>query len=192
MAPTTAEDPKARRRRLLQLTHDQAFREGEFKLASGKVSDCYFDGKQVTFDPEGATLFAEAILDKIAAVDLDAIAGPESGALSIVAAVIVEGRRRGKSIRGGYTRKEPKGHGLRAMVEGRVRAGDRVVVVEDTITTGGSTLKSIRALEAFGARIVKVVCLVDREEGAAETLAGYEVDPVFTKAEVRAYAQGTP
>jgi orotate phosphoribosyltransferase len=166
---------------LLKLIKEKAVIHGERKLASGKISNYYIDGKQVTLDPQGLFVTAKVILHKIQASKADAVGGPTLGADPIAAAVAVLSSQSGKPIKAFIVRKAAKEHGTQKMIEGpALSAGDKVVMVEDVITTGGSVVKAIEAVEATGAKVVKVVCLVDRNEGAVETLAKYNYSPIFT------------
>lgn len=166
---------------LLNLIKEKAVIYGERKLASGKISNYYIDGKQITLSAQGLFLVAKVLLPVIQAVSADAVGGPTMGADPIAAALSVLSSQTGKPLKAFIVRKEAKDHGTQKMIEGPVlEAGDKVVMVEDVITTGGSVLKAIQEVEKLGAKIVKVICLVDRNEGAAETLAKYTYLPIFS------------
>lgn len=154
---------------LLDLVRQKALRFGDFTLASGKKATYYLDGKQVTLDGHGARLVAEGLLDLLGRDGLpDAVGGMSIGADPITAAVITMAAVRGAPLRGFMVRKEPKGHGTNQYVEGPVRPGDRVAIVEDVVTTGGSSLAAIERCEAFGLSVARVLAIVDRMEGGAE------------------------
>ena len=173
-------DEKALKEELLKLIKEKAVVRGERKLASGKTSQYYIDGKQVTLDPQGIFAAAKLILHMVQATGADAVGGPTIGADPIAASVALLSSHSGKPIKAFIVRKEAKGHGMQKMIEGpAIDEGDKVVMVEDVITTGGSVLKAIQAAEELGAKVVKVICLVDRNEGAAETLANYHYSPIF-------------
>jgi orotate phosphoribosyltransferase len=165
---------------LLQLIREKAVVRGERTLASGKKSDYYIDGKQVTLDPQGLLLTGKLILSMLQGISADAIGGPTLGADPIAAAAALLSSQTGHPLKAFIVRKEAKDHGMQREIEGpAIREGDRVVMVEDVITTGGSVLKAIHRVEALKARVVKVICLVDRNEGARETLAAYNYSPIF-------------
>lgn len=174
------------RERLLQLLKEKALRFGEFVLASGKRSDYYINGKLISLDPEGLYLLSEIILEKIKDDKVDAVGGMTLGADPMVGGVISLAGQRGLPLRGFIVRKERKDHGTQSQVEGSLRKGDRVVIVEDVSTTGGSSLKAIKVVEELGCRVVKVIALVDRDEGTKETFArgGYEFEPIFTTSDL--------
>ena len=166
---------------LLKLLKEKAVMRGERTLASGKKSNFYIDGKQVTLDPQGIFLTAKVILSMLHGVQAEAIGGPTLGADPIAAAVSLLSSQTGRPMKAFIVRKEAKKHGMQKMVEGpSIKEGDRVVMVEDVITTGGSVLAAIKEIEALKARVVKVICLLDRSEGARETLAPYNYSPIFS------------
>ncbi len=166
---------------LLACLKEKAVMRGERTLASGKKSSFYIDGKQVTLDPHGILLTGKVILSMLHGTHADAIGGPTLGADPIATAVALLSLHTGKPLKAFIVRKEAKQHGMQKMIEGpAIKKGDRVIMVEDVITTGGSVLKAIQEVEKLGARVLKVICLVDRNEGAAETLASYGYTPIFT------------
>ena len=166
---------------LLELVKTKAVVRGERTLASGKKSDFYIDGKQVTLDPQGALVTAKLILSMISGLKADAIGGPTLGADPIAATVSLLSSQTGSPVRAFIVRKEAKKHGMQKMIEGpALRAGDRVVMVEDVITTGGSVLAAIEEVEKLGAKVVKLICLVDRNQGADKILQPYNYSPIFS------------
>ena len=174
------------REELLKLVREKAVRQGEHTLSSGKKSDYYIDGKQATLDPRGLLLLGKTILSMLHGVQVDAIGGPTLGADPIAAAVALLSSQTGRPLKAFIVRKEEKKHGTQKKIEGpELSRGDRVVVVEDVITSGKSVIEAIEALEKMNCRVVKVICLVDREEGAAKALANYSFSPIFTKSELR-------
>ncbi len=158
---------------LVALFRQKALKFGSFTLASGKKASYYLDGKQVTLDPEGARLVAEGILDLLLADGRlpAAVGGMAIGADPITAAVVTMSAVRGTPVRGFMIRKEAKGHGTHQYVEGPVWPGDEVAIVEDVVTTGGSSLAAIERAEAFGLKVIRVVGIVDRMEGGAQAFA---------------------
>lgn len=175
-----------KRERLLALFMEKAVKRGEFILASGQKSNYYINGKYLALDSEGLALMAELILDKIQGQNIEAVGGLTLGADPIIGAVIAIGHQRGMHLDGFIVRKEPKGHGTRNLIEGPVRDGARVVIIEDVTTTGSSALKAIEAVKPLGCQIIKIISLVDRQQGASESFAakGHPFDPIFTKDEL--------
>ncbi len=178
-------DEQMLKNELLKLINEKAVIRGERKLASGKTSNYYIDGKQVTLDAQGLFLTGKIMLHMIQSSGADAVGGPTLGADPIAAAVSLLSSQSGKPLKAFIVRKEAKDHGMQKMIEGpAIQEGDKVVMVEDVITTGGSVLKAIREIEKLKAKVVKVICLVDRNEGAAETLADYNYSPIFNLQEL--------
>ena len=150
---------------------------GHFVLTSGKESDYYINVKKLITEPEVLGLIARLMKEKAEelGIEFDRVAGPELGAVPIATALSLE---TGKPLV--IVRKKPKGHGTGSQVEGEVKPGDRILLVEDVTTTGGSVLRSAKVLEELGARIAAVFVVVDREEGAAENLKDYRFVPLLT------------
>lgn len=174
-------DESKMKEELLEFTKEKAVIRGERTLASGQKSDFYIDGKQVSLHPQGIFLLAKVVLSMLHGVNADAIGGPTLGADPIAAAVALLSSQSGHPIKACIVRKTAKDHGMQKAIEGpELQEGDRVAVVEDVVTTGGSVLAAIKEIEKTGARVVKVICLVDRKQGGAETLAPYQFSPIFT------------
>lgn len=167
---------------LIDLVREKALKFGDFTLASGKKASFYLDGKQITLDAQGAKLIAEGILDVMGQPLPKAVGGMAIGADPITAAVITIAGVRGLELKGILVRKEPKGHGLQRFIEGPVSPGDEVVIVEDVVTTGGSSLEAIEKVEAFGLKVKLVVAIIDRLAGGAEAFAakGYAFKSLLT------------
>lgn len=149
---------------------------GDFTLTSGKKATYYVDLRKVSLDHRVAPLIGQVMLDLIADVaDVSAVGGMTMGADPIAAAVLHQGAARGLAYDAFVVRKEPKDHGRGRQVEGPDLAGKRVIVLEDTSTTGGSPLAAIEALKKVGAEIAGVAVVVDRDTGAREVIeaAGY-------------------
>ena len=167
---------------LIDLIQELALEFGDFTLASGQKASFYLDCRKVTLHPRGANLIAEGILELLGEDVPDAVGGMAIGADPITAAVITVAGQQNKPIRGFIVRKEAKEHGKGRDVEGPVEAGDIAIIVEDTTTTGGSSLKAIEKAEAAGLKVVGVISIVDRLAGAAEIFAarGYPLRSLLT------------
>ncbi|MEE8453034.1 MAG: orotate phosphoribosyltransferase [Thermoguttaceae bacterium] len=171
------------REALVALVRHKALKFGDFTLASGKKANFYLDGKQVTLDPTGSRLVAEGILDMLAEGPMPAAVGGMSiGADPITSAVVTMSAVRDTPVRGFMVRKESKGHGTNQYIEGPVKPGDEVVVVEDVVTTGGSSLTAIERIEAFGMKVLGVITIIDRMEGGAKAFErrGYKFSSLLT------------
>ena len=172
--------------RLGELLRANSLMFGDFLLASGKRSSFYFDSKKTTLLPEGAYLTAVEILGLLQdrGIEADAIGGMTLGADPIVCPVAAISHIWGGHLRAFIVRKEAKEHGTGRRIEGNLAPRSRVVVVDDVVTTGGSTLRAIEAVEEAGHMIVAVICLVDREEGGSEKLSRWPFFPLFRKEEI--------
>jgi orotate phosphoribosyltransferase len=171
-----------RTRRILELAHETgALLHGKFTLASGKKSDHYFEGKRLTLHPEGSYLIGKEILDRLEGTYVDAIGGLVMGAFPIITTVAVVSHQEGKPIPAFIVREQPKEHGTRRKIEGHFEKGSKVAIVDDVITTGGSVLKAIRAVEEEGCKVGKVIVIVDRNEGGSEQLRkeGYDFEAII-------------
>ena len=165
----------ARRQLIDHIVRDAVFR-GDFTLTSGKKASFYIDLRRVSLDHRVAPLIGQVMLDLISDVpEVAAVGGMTMGADPIAAAILHQGAVQGLSYDAFVVRKEPKDHGRGRQVEGPELEGKRVVVVEDTSTTGGSPLSAIAALKKVGAEIAAVAVVVDRNTGAREVIeaAGY-------------------
>ena len=164
------------RSRLIDYITSEAVFHGDFTLTSGKRATYYIDLRKVSLDHRVAPLIGEVMTDIIDGIPgVDAVGGLTMGADPIAAAVLHQGAARGRSYDAFVVRKEPKDHGRGKQVEGPDLDGKRVVVLEDTSTTGGSPLKAAEALERVGAIVVGVAVVVDRDTGAQQVIeaAGY-------------------
>jgi orotate phosphoribosyltransferase len=171
------------------LLGERAFRWGDFVLSSGRRSSFYFDGRQVTLDGRGLHLVSRLILDRCREVEATAIGGLTLGADPIVSGVIALSGMTPDPIKGFIVRKEAKAHGSGGRIAGPELTGsDRVVIVDDTTTTGSSFLVAAEAVRETPAVIVECIAIVDREEGAAEALevAGLTFRPLFRRGEFSA------
>lgn len=167
---------------LLNLLSRQAYSEGDFVLASGQRSAYYINGKLVTLTAEGALATGRVLLSFLAP-QTQAVAGLTLGADPLVTAVSVVSAYEGKPVSALIVRKQPKGHGTKAYLEGPpLEAGARVVVLEDVVTTGQSALLAVERLQAAGYRVEKIIALVDRQQGGAELYRaqGLQFQSVFS------------
>jgi orotate phosphoribosyltransferase len=168
------------RDRLKELFRERALQFGDFTLASGKKSSYYVNSKKVLFHAEAITLLGDLLYDATKDLDFQAIGGLEVGAIPMAAAALTAFHRAGRPMEGFFVRKQTKEHGSKERLEGQVKAGDKVVVIDDVLTTGGSVIQAIEVLEAMGAKVLRVVCICDRLQGAREALAKYDFRPLFT------------
>jgi orotate phosphoribosyltransferase len=176
----------ARRQLIDHIVSDAVF-HGDFTLTSGRKADFYVDLRKVSLDHRVAPLIGEVMLELIADVPgVSAVGGMTMGADPIAAAILHQGAVRGLAYDAFVVRKEPKDHGRGRQVEGPSLEGRRVVVVEDTSTTGGSPLSAIAALVKEGAEIAAVAVVVDRDTGAREAIeaAGYPYLAAFGLADL--------
>lgn len=150
---------------LVSLVRDRALKFGDFTLASGKRAKYYLDGKQVTLDAKGLRLISEGLLDLLDDLQIDAVGGMSIGADPIVAGILTVAAERGRDLQGFLVRKEAKGHGTGRYIEGPVQPGARVAIVEDVVTTGGSSIQAVQRVQEFGATPVVVAAIIDRMEG---------------------------
>lgn len=158
------------RQRLQELVKQQSLRFGDFTLASGKKASFYLDCRQLTLHPQGANQVAAGMLELLGNDLPDAVGGMAIGADPITAATITLAGQRGLDLKGFIVRKEAKGHGMGRQVEGPVVAGNRVVIVEDVVTSGGSALAAVDAARAFGLEVLGILAVIDRLEGGREAI----------------------
>lgn len=184
----------SQREQLLQILKQRSVHQGTFTLASGAQSDLYIDARQTTADPKGLILIGQVgwhLVKEIAArfnVQVDSIGGLTLGADAIASSIGIFAHIEDPSakLQTFVVRKEVKSHGRQKLIEGNFAPGHSVVIVDDVITTGGSTLKAIDAIEAHGGKIAFVIVLVDREEGGRANIEkrGHRVVPIFTRADL--------
>jgi orotate phosphoribosyltransferase len=176
---------------LKKLLLQKSVRTGSFTLASGKQSDLYIDCRVTALDPFGALLIGDlgwhAVRSKIHSehLQIDAIGGMTLGAdpISLAVGMASATQHPTETLQVFTVRKEPKGHGAGKQIEGNFKSGDTVIVVDDVITTGGSTLKAIDAIEREGGKVAFCLVLVDREEGGRQAIEarGVHVISLFTR-----------
>jgi orotate phosphoribosyltransferase len=172
-------DPRSE---LLTILRRDAVLYGDFVLSSGKRSKVYLDARLVTLASSAAGLVGQVFLDQIRGLGADAVAGLTLGADPIVSAIAVVAGQQGVTLDGLIVRKAAKEHGAGRRIEGPWRDGMRVVVVEDTMTTGGSALEAARAVEEAGGSVLAVWGLIDRKQGAREAseAAGYAFGAIYS------------
>jgi orotate phosphoribosyltransferase len=158
------------RQKLRDLLISEAYMEGDFVLTSGKHSDHYFDCKQVTLHPEGLAIVSQLLAAKLHSKSIPAIGGLAIGADPIVGGVVSSSWDFGYPIRGFIVRKEAKKHGTHSWIEGPVAKGQRVAIVDDVVTSGGSIITAIERARIEGLEPVIAITIVDREEGGAENI----------------------
>ena len=155
--------------RLIRLIHEHALKLGQFTLASGKTANFYLDCRKLTLTGEGCNVIAAGMLDLLQDDFPDAVGGMAIGADPITAGIVTCAWQLEKPLRGFIVRKAAKEHGTGQQVEGPVKPGDRAVIVEDVVTTGGSSVRAIEYAREFGLVVEKVLAVVDRQAGAEES-----------------------
>lgn len=182
-----SDDP--RRRELLELILALSFRRERVTLSSGRESDFYLDLRQTLMRPRGVLLAGELLLERLrAGAPVESVGGMAVGAVPLVSAVLLAAGMRDPAspLLGFFVRKERKGHGLARRIEGGFAPGQTVALLEDTVTTGASTLQAADVVEAEGGKVGRVLCLVDRGEGGAEAFAarGFRLEPLFARSDL--------
>jgi orotate phosphoribosyltransferase len=176
-------DLSEKRQKLLAIIKRASLLQGrEFRLTSGGSSNFFIDLKKTMLDPQGASLLADLLFDKIKGEGVDCVGGMETGAIPIVAAVSMRSWPE-KPIKGFFIRKEPKGHGTDQRVDGLLDRGSRVILFEDVTTTGSSVMRAVEQTRLFQCTVLKVITVIDRLEGAEENFrnAGIPFEALFTR-----------
>jgi orotate phosphoribosyltransferase len=178
------------RRNLFALIKARSFSRGNLTLVSGRTTNYYFDMKPTMFHPAGAAWIAELMLDRIENLKVDYVGGLAIGAVPLVNSIAMLSHQRGRPIPGFFVRAQVKDHGTQRRVEGTAEslAGKNVVIVEDVTTTGGSASTAVEAATAEGAKVVLVLSIVDRLEGAVENFKnrGIAFQAIYTADEFMA------
>jgi orotate phosphoribosyltransferase len=186
------------RQRLGEIILERSFKYSDnppFTLASGRKSNYYFNCKPTTLDPEGMNLIGVVLFDMLKDAPVSAAGGLTLGADPIANALAVISYQMGRPIKSFIVRKDIKNHGTKSAIEGNVQAGERVVIIDDVITTGGSTITAIEHARGAGLVIDRVITLIDREEGGRENILKHVemVQSLFTRTqimEIKAAKQG--
>jgi orotate phosphoribosyltransferase len=182
-------DPRAAKQRLLTLIRERAYKDGlDIVLASGKRSTFYINGKKVSLHPEGLWLIGRLLLEQLKAFpEITAVGGLTLGADPLASAVACLSHETGQNLKAFLVRKEAKGHGTGSRIEGDLERGEKVAIIEDTVTTGGSAKKAIDAVVEAGAVPVVVLAIADREDPDADAFrAEHRVECLVTLSEIRA------
>ncbi|HEY7233660.1 MAG TPA: orotate phosphoribosyltransferase [Gemmatimonadaceae bacterium] len=178
------------KRALVSLLASRSARRGSFTLSSGRQSSLYIDARLTTMSPDGLALIGPLGLRTLNATGwrVDAVGGLTLGADPIAYAISYASALTAAPVRAFTVRKEAKAHGTGKLIEGPFQAGDRVAVIEDTITTGGSALRAVEAVRAAGGEVAGVLALVDREEGGREAIEahGLQVVSLVTASDILA------
>lgn len=176
---------------LIQILVREAYVERQVTLASGKISDYYLDCRPVMLLPRGSYLAGELMLDLIAAEGIEQISGMAVAAIPVISSIIAAAYRRNIPLRGSFVRKETKSHGMQKRIEGAFKPELKTAVLDDAVTTGGSTLEALALLREAGAKVTHSFALVDRNEGGREALtnAGVTYQFVIDANEIRAAAR---
>ncbi len=177
------------KKKLGEIILEKSFKYSEnppFTLASGKQSYYYFNCKPTTLDPEGMNLIGTIIFDMLKDTDITAAGGLTLGADPIANALAVISYQKGKPIKSFIVRKDVKDHGTKSAIEGNVSSGEKVVIIDDVITTGGSTIIAIEQARKAGLKVEMVITLIDREEGGKENILKYvnNIKSILTRTEI--------
>jgi orotate phosphoribosyltransferase len=182
-------NPGDARERLKAMVLERSFRyrdDPPFTLASGRTSPFYFNCKPTTLDPEGMNLIGNVLFDLLEDSQVTAAGGLTLGADPLANALSVISWQRGRPIKSFTVRKEAKAHGMKSAIEGNLQSGERVVILDDVITTGGSTIQAVERAREEGLMIDRVIAFIDREEGGREAIEQFvpSVQAVFTRTEI--------
>lgn len=161
-------DPRLQR--LYEIIVEELLMTGDFTLSSGRRSNYLFQLRQTTMHPEGATLIGDLIVDYMKSAGLRCVGGLELGAVPVVTAVAVMAFQKSYPASAFFVRKEPKQHGAKEQIDGHLKKGSEVLVVDDVTTSGKSMLDAADVIEAEGCKITTALSVVDREEGASRNL----------------------
>ena len=189
--------PDEMKHRLAEIILERSFQYRDnpaFTLASGKTSNYYFNCKTTTMDPEGMYLIGNILFEMLADADISAAGGMTLGADPIANALSLISYQKKNPIKSFVVRKDAKNHGTKSGIEGNISPGERVVIIDDVITTGGSTITAIEIAREAGLEVDRVIALVDREEGGRENIKKYtdRIDAVLARSEIMNLYKGRP
>lgn len=153
---------------LLELLKERSFRQGSFRLASGGTSPYYIDGKMSAVYSAAAALIGQVLYERTRDLDIQAIGGLEVGAVPLTTAAVIQYHLNGREMEGFWVRNEAKAHGTKKIIEGGLKPGMRVAIVDDVFTKGGSALKAVESVRKAECEVVLVLALVDRLQGAEQ------------------------
>jgi len=182
---------KEMKERLGEIILERSFKYSDnppFTLASGRQSNYYFNCKPTTLDPEGMNLIGAIIFDMVKGSAITAAGGLTLGADPIANSLAVISYQKGKPIKSFIVRKDVKDHGTKSPIEGSVQAGEKVLIIDDVITTGASTITAIEQAQKAGLNVDRVITLIDREEGGRENILKHvgDVESVLTRTQIMA------
>jgi orotate phosphoribosyltransferase len=177
------------KKRLGEIIFERSFKYSEdppFTLASGRKSNYYFNCKPTTLDPEGMNLIGTIIFDMLKDTGITAAGGLTLGADPIANSLSVISYQKGKPIKSFIVRKDIKDHGTKSAIEGNVNPGEKIAIIDDVITTGGSTITAIEQARKSGLNVEMVITLIDREEGGRENILKYidNIKTILTRTEI--------
>ncbi len=168
--------------RILQIAEQVgALRYGDFTLASGAKSNYYFDGRLISLHPEGSHLLGTSLLAEITDSEIEAVGGPATAAIPLVTSISIASYLGGQNLTGFFVRSETKAHGTQKQIEGGLKEGLKVAIVDDVCTSGGSLFLAIDAVEKLGCEVGVVLAILDRKQGGSKELAkrGYTFRPLL-------------
>jgi orotate phosphoribosyltransferase len=176
----------AQRDELRQMLLNRSMRFGEFVLSSGATSNYYIDVRKTSLHPAGLKMIAQLFCEVLEADNVTAVGGLTLGADPLVAGVMLRSAELGRPIEGFLVRRTTKDHGMRGQVEGNLAGHKRIAILDDVITSGESALIAAEAAESYKAEVVRVLAVVDREQGASQIFQqrGYPFTPLFSIGEL--------
>lgn len=165
---------------LLHLLKKYSYREGIFTLSSGIISNYYIDVRRTSMNGSGAALIGEVFYEETCDHNVHAIGGMQVGSVPLTTATLIGYIKRATILNGFWVREVAKGHGTKGLIEGQLYSCQKVIIIDDVMTTGSSTMKAIQAVEEIGCEVMAIIGLVDRLQGAAELFREYNYRSIFT------------